>query len=59
MEWMQSLVKDCGVPGLGHFGLKEEDFAEVISKSKESSSMKGNPVPLSDEELATMLRMAL
>ena len=59
VEWMQALVKDCGVPGLGTFGLKEEDFAEVIAKSKESSSMKGNPVALSDEELANMLRMAL
>lgn len=57
--WLQALVADCGVPGLGHFGLKEEDFAEVIAKSKESSSMKGNPVALSDEELATMLKMAL
>jgi len=59
VEWMVALVKDCGVPGLGHFGLKEEDFAEVIAKSKESSSMKGNPVALSDEELTTMLRMAM
>ena len=32
---------------------------EVVAKSKESSSMKGNPVPLSDEELKTMLRKAL
>ena len=59
VAWLQELVKDCGVPGLGHFGLKEEDFAEVIAKSKESSSMKGNPVALTDEELADMLRMAL
>ena len=59
VEWMQALVRDCGVPGLGSFGLKEDDFAEVIAKSKESSSMKGNPVALTDEELAAMLRMAL
>ena len=29
------------------------------ANTKESSSMKGNPVPLSDDELKTMLRMAL
>jgi hypothetical protein len=29
VEWMHALVKDCGVPGLGQFGLKEQDFAEV------------------------------
>ena len=59
VEWIVRLVKDCGVPGLGEFGLKESDFDEVVAKSKESSSMKGNPVPLSDDELKTMLRMAL
>jgi len=59
VAWMVKLVKDCGVPGLGSFGLKEEDFADVIAKSKESSSMKGNPVALTDEELAGMLRAAL
>ena len=46
-------------PGLGAFGRTEEDFADVIAKSKESSSMKGNPVALTDEELAGMLRAAL
>jgi len=59
VEWMMALVKECGVPGLGHFGLKEEDFAGVIAKSKESSSMKGNPVALTDEELTIMLALAL
>ena len=46
-------------PGLGAFGLTEGDFDDVVAKSKESSSMKGNPVALSDEELKDMLRRAL
>jgi alcohol dehydrogenase class IV len=56
---LAELVTACGVPGLGAFGLKEEDFDEVVAKSKESSSMKGNPVALTDEELKDMLRRAL
>ena len=44
---------------MGTFGLKESDFDDVVRKSKESSSMKGNPVALSDEELKAMLRAAL
>jgi hypothetical protein len=59
VEWMKSLVKSCGVPGLGSMGLKESDFDSVVQKSKESSSMKGNPVALTDEELKGMLRAAL
>ena len=53
------MVKACGVPGLGALGLTEGDFDDVVAKSKESSSMKGNPVPLSDEELKDMFRRAL
>ena len=56
---LAALVKACGVPGLGAFGLTEGDFDDVVAKSKESSSMKGNPVALSDEELKDMLRRAL
>ena len=56
---LAELVNACGVPGLRAFGLEEEDFDEVVAKSKESSSMKGNPVALTDEELKDMLRRAL
>ena len=56
---MTALVARVGVPGVGTFGLKESDFDDVVRKSKESSSMKGNPVALSDEELKAMLRAAL
>jgi hypothetical protein len=59
VQWMKNLVKDCGVLGLGAMGLKESDFDEVIAKSKESSSMKGNPVALTDDELRDMLKAAL
>ena len=48
VAWMTALVARVGVPGLGTFGLKESDFDDVVRKSKESSSMKGNPVALSD-----------
>ena len=59
IAFLVDLVKHCSVPGLGEFGLRESDFASVVAKSKQSSSMKGNPVALTDDELATMLRLAL
>lgn len=59
IAFLVDLVKHCSVPGLGTFGLKESDFPAVIEKSKQSSSMKGNPVALTDDELATMLKLAL
>jgi alcohol dehydrogenase class IV len=59
VDFLVDLVKHCDVPGLGSFGLKESDFDSVIEKSKQSSSMKGNCVPLLDEELREMLRFAM
>ena len=59
VDFLVDLVKHCDVPGLGSFGLKESDFDSVIEKSKQSSSMKGNCVPLLDEELREMLRLAM
>ena len=41
IAWIVDLCEYCGVPGLGSLGLKESDFASVVEKSKQSSSMKG------------------
>jgi alcohol dehydrogenase class IV len=39
--------------------MKDEDVSESVSKSMQSSSMKGNPVALTVEELEEMLRNAM
>jgi alcohol dehydrogenase class IV len=39
--------------------VKRGDFAAIIERSKSSSSMKGNPLPLRDEELREILERAL
>ncbi len=59
VEWVQKLVADLPVPKLGVFGLREEHVAELVGKAKSASSMKANPVQLTDNELAQTLRLAL
>ncbi len=59
VKWIEDLVSFCGVPKLGTFGMKDEDVSESVSKSMQSSSMKGNPVALTVEELEEMLRNAM
>jgi alcohol dehydrogenase class IV len=59
IAWIVDLCEYCGVPGLGSLGLKESDFASVVEKSKQSSSMKGNCVALNDAELTAMLKLAM
>jgi len=44
---------------LAEFGLKEEDLPAVVAKSQKSSSMKGNPIVLTDDELVEILKKGL
>ncbi|MFW9842911.1 MAG: iron-containing alcohol dehydrogenase [Candidatus Thorarchaeota archaeon] len=55
VEWIQNLSKALTVPPLTQFGLKEQDFPTVVAKAQKSSSMKGNPIPLTDDEMMEIL----
>ena len=59
VEWIQSLCADLQIPGLSTYGLTTKDIPMVISQSKNASSMKGNPILLSEPELAHILEQAL
>ncbi|MHC4790689.1 MAG: iron-containing alcohol dehydrogenase [Planctomycetota bacterium] len=54
--WVQKLCGTLKVPSLTEFGFKEKDFQTIVAKSKKSSSMKGNPITLTDEELMEILK---
>lgn len=58
-SWIMNLCRHLNLPGFSEYGMKEEDFHEVITKSRYASSMKGNPIALTYEELEDMLRKAL
>jgi alcohol dehydrogenase class IV len=59
VAWIHALCADLDVPPLREFGLTRDDFDEVIAKSKVASSMKGNPITLTDDELREILERAL
>ena len=56
LAWVQDLCAALKVPPLAKFGLKEQDFPAVVAKSRNSSSMKGNPITLTDDELMEILK---
>jgi alcohol dehydrogenase class IV len=58
VAWIQQLSADLNIPPLAIYGLKKEEFPEVIKKSSKASSMKGNPVILTQEEMAEILERA-
>ena len=57
-RWVQELCEDLEVSPLAEFGMKEEDVSKVVEKSKNASSMKGNPVELTVDELTSILKKA-
>ena len=58
VTWVQGLCAVLKVPSLAEFGLKEQDFPTIVAKSQRSSSMKGNPIELAEDELLEILREA-
>jgi len=59
MKWIMDLCDHLSIPRFKEYGLKEQDFPDVIEKSMRASSMKGNPIVLTYEELEELLRKAL
>jgi alcohol dehydrogenase class IV len=58
VDWLRETVAALDVPRLGDVGLRPAQHAEVAAKAARSSSMRGNPVPLRDDELVAVLRSA-
>lgn len=57
--WTSELVEQLSIPGLSTYGLREEDFPEVIEKTQKANSFKGNPIVLDEKELRAILEQAL
>nr|WP_319510703.1 iron-containing alcohol dehydrogenase [uncultured Draconibacterium sp.] len=57
--WASELVAELQIPPLSEFGLTEENFPVLVAKAKVSSSMKGNPAKLTDEQLFRILQRSL
>ena len=56
---IHDLCDALDIPGLSDFGITEDHFPDLIASSKKASSMKGNPVNLTDEELTEILQKAV
>lgn len=59
VTFLEALTQRLQIPRLGRHGIVEADLEDIATKAAKASSMKGNPVPLSQEELLTILRSAL
>ncbi len=57
--WAAELAKELEIPGLAQYGVTPAHIAEIVQKSKNASSMKGNPIVLTDDELTEIMTRAL
>ena len=49
----------CEVPGLSRYGMTAARIPELVAKARAASSMKGNPLPLTDAELVEIAAASL
>ena len=57
--WVEGLCRRIGVRPLSAFGVTEFDFESASEKAAAASSMKGNPLVLTDKERLEILHLAL
>lgn len=57
--WLRALVDSLDIPPLSSYGFGSGDMDAIIPKVLVSSSMKGNPLPLTANELRSALEQAL
>jgi alcohol dehydrogenase class IV len=58
LAWIGETVGLLGVPGLAAFGVGPGQADDIAAKAATSSSMQGNPVPLSHDELKAIVLRA-
>ena len=59
VTWTSRLVDALQIPRLFQYGLRDEQFPEVVEKTMKASSFKGNPIALTENELRGILEQAL
>jgi alcohol dehydrogenase class IV len=59
LAWIGETLTLLGVPGLAAFGLGPGQAGDIAATAMTSSSMQGNPVPLSQDQLRAVILQAL
>lgn len=58
VAWLQELTSALSIPGLAGYGLDEGEAARVVAAAQRASSMRGNPLPLTDAEVSEIVARA-
>ena len=58
IETLEDWTRALALPALGHYGVTAADIPRIVAHSR-GSSMKTNPLPLEDSEIAAILATRL
>jgi alcohol dehydrogenase class IV len=59
LAWIERLRRELRVPGLAAYGMSVADVPALVGKARLASSMRANPLTLSDDELGEIATRAL
>ena len=59
IAFVVSLCRTLEIPGLARHGLAASNLPLLVTRAREASSMRGNPVTLTDAELTEIAERAL
>jgi alcohol dehydrogenase class IV len=56
--WLEELTQRLEIPPLRAYGVAESDFPVLVARAAQASSMKANPIQLTEEELGEIISRA-
>jgi alcohol dehydrogenase class IV len=59
IAWLQDLTTALSIPGLASYGLDDDGISEVVTAAQKASSMRGNPIELTDQEVSEIVTRSL
>lgn len=59
VAWIGETATLLQIPPLAQYGIQQDHFTDIITKSARASSMKGNPIVLTAAELSDILNAAV
>jgi alcohol dehydrogenase class IV len=59
ITWLESLTAALSIPGLASYRLDPDGIDAVVTAAQKASSMRGNPIELSDDEVGDILTRSL
>jgi alcohol dehydrogenase class IV len=59
VEWLSETCRSLNIPPLREYGVSQQHVTDIVGKAARASSMKGNPIVLTEKELSEILSLAI